>query len=424
MDHAVSPYPDQRDCSVLYLSYDGMTDPLGGSQVLPYLTGLAERGHRIRLISFEKPSRRNLEREAVQVLCNAACIRWYPLPYHKQPPVLSSVYDVTAMQRMGERLHREEPADLVHCRSDIPALVGLAMKRRHRTRFLYDMRAFWPDERIEGGLWNLRNPLYRVIYRYFKQRQADFLREADHIVSLTEAGRNVLLARSDRPPDGPPIVVIPCCVDFDTFPIIDDKRRAEARALLGIAPERRVVAYLGSIGTWYMLGEMLDFFRAQLARDPQALFLLVTRDNQDEILAAAAQRGIDPSTLLIRPALRPQVPVFLAAADYGLFFIKPVFSKIASCPTKLGELLALGLPVVTNTGVGDVDRAVGEICAGVLISQFDDEAYRQALDRLATFTANRGSLRDGARRWFDLDQGIQRYDAIYREAWRPSPLSE
>ena len=35
----------------LYISYDGMTDPLGRSQVLPYLEGLAKRGHEITLVS-------------------------------------------------------------------------------------------------------------------------------------------------------------------------------------------------------------------------------------------------------------------------------------------------------------------------------------------------------------------------------------
>jgi len=39
---------------VLYLSYDGMTDSLGKSQVLPYLVGLSTKGFRITLISFEK----------------------------------------------------------------------------------------------------------------------------------------------------------------------------------------------------------------------------------------------------------------------------------------------------------------------------------------------------------------------------------
>src|SRR4051794_20204501 len=50
--HAGSPMT-----SVLYITYDGLTDPLGRSQVLPYLTGLAERGHRITVLSCEKPER-------------------------------------------------------------------------------------------------------------------------------------------------------------------------------------------------------------------------------------------------------------------------------------------------------------------------------------------------------------------------------
>jgi len=40
---------EPRGATVLYLSYDGMTDPLGGSQVLPYLVGLSKLGHRITL---------------------------------------------------------------------------------------------------------------------------------------------------------------------------------------------------------------------------------------------------------------------------------------------------------------------------------------------------------------------------------------
>ena len=41
--------------TVLYLSYDGALDPLGQSQVVPYVIGLASLGFRMRLISFEKP---------------------------------------------------------------------------------------------------------------------------------------------------------------------------------------------------------------------------------------------------------------------------------------------------------------------------------------------------------------------------------
>jgi glycosyltransferase involved in cell wall biosynthesis len=110
------------------------------------------------------------------------------------------------------------------------------------------------------------------------------------------------------------------------------------------------------------------------------------------------------------------VPHFLAAADYGLFFITPAFSKIASCPTKLGELLAMEIPVLTNAGVGDVARIVADSGAGVVVEQFDDAAYSEALSRLETLSSDRDEWRRVARRWFDLETGIERYDAIYRSA--------
>src|SRR5947209_9532839 len=90
----------------LYLSYDGMCDPLGGSQVLPYVIGLSARGHKIDLISFEKAERTTEERETVARICAEAGIAWHPLPYHKRPPIVSAMYDVGRMQRLAEHLHR------------------------------------------------------------------------------------------------------------------------------------------------------------------------------------------------------------------------------------------------------------------------------------------------------------------------------
>ena len=399
---------------ILYLTYDGMCDPLGGSQIFPYLRGLARRGHAISLISLEKPERTAEERATVQQACDEAGIAWHPLTYHKRPPVLSGVWDVRNMRRFAARLYNLQPFDLLHCRSYLPALVGLKMKRRFGVPFLFDMRGFWPEERVEGGLWNLSNPLFRTVYDYFKRREAEFLAEAGHIISLTEVGKQILLERRANPGEGPPITVIPCCVDFDAFPAITATARSEAREKLGISPSARVVTYLGSFGTWYMADEMFDFFRVQVERDPGALFLIVSPQSATEITQIAERRAVPADRMLVRRASRQEVPKFLAAADYGLFFIMPVFSKQASSPTKMGEMLALELPVVTNDGVGDVTRIIAESGAGVVVERFDDGSYRQALDELERLKPEMASWRQVARKWFDLDQGVERYDAIYR----------
>jgi glycosyltransferase involved in cell wall biosynthesis len=399
--------------TVLYISYDGMTDPLGQSQVLPYLTGLAARGHEITLLSAEKKARFAADSATVQRLCDAAGIDWQPIRYHKRPPLLSSVADTALIERRALQLHRERCFDIIHCRSYLPAIVGHRLKRKVGTRFLFDMRGFWADERVDGGLWKLDNRLFAAVYRYFKRRESEWLRSADHVVTLTQEGQRILLARPDRDKDGPPISVIPCCVDFDSFPAVDRARRDAARLALGIVADARVAAYLGSVGTWYMLDEMFDFFKVQLERRPEAIFLFLTRDEPGPIIAAAAARGIGEKSLRIRGANRQEVPQLLAAADYGLFFIKPVFSKKASSPTKMGELLALELPMVTNGGVGDVETILGETGAGAVVEAFTAEAYGHALDALDQSHFDMGKWRARARHWFDLAQGLNRFDAIY-----------
>jgi glycosyltransferase involved in cell wall biosynthesis len=160
---------------------------------------------------------------------------------------------------------------------------------------------------------------------------------------------------------------------------------------------------------------MLGFFRAQLDRDSAAMFLIISREPAKDILAAAERRGISADRLLVRPASRTEVPRLIAAADYGLFFIMPVFSKKASSPTKMGEFLALELPIVTNAGVGDVDRIIEEAGAGVVVREFDQAAYREALDQLEELHPDMERWRSASRRWLDLDSGVERYDAIYRD---------
>jgi glycosyltransferase involved in cell wall biosynthesis len=398
---------------VLYLSYDGMCDPLGGSQVLPYLKGLAALGHRISLVSFEKPERSPDERTEVQLTCSEAGIDWHPLAYHKRPPVLSSMYDLRRMHALAERLHGERPFDIVHCRSYLPALVGLRMKRRFGIRFLFDMRGFWADERREGGAWKDSNPLLAAVYRYFKRREREFWAEADHIVSLTHEAAAVLEAERLRGARVAPVTVIPCCVEFGVFPAIDPGRKADARRLLGIGPDVHVLAYIGALGGNYMLGEMLNSFSVYRQRHGPAKFLFVTQVPEATIRSAAAKCGLNQDEIVVRAASRDQVPMLVATADLGIAFKQPSFSAKACSPTKLGEMLALELPVVVNEGVGDVSRVIEESGAGIVVRGFNENAYRSAIDALDTLKPDMERWRSVARQWFDLRTGVDRYAAIY-----------
>lgn len=398
---------------ICYLSVDGMTDPLGRSQVLPYLSGLAGRGHAITLLSLEKPEKLALSGEAVRALCSAAGIDWRPLPYRRKPPIVAGMWNVRQLSRHALALHRDRPFDIVHARSDMAATAAKPLWSAKGVKLLYDMRALWPDERVEGGSWPQSNPLYRAIFRYFKARQREFLDHASAIVTLTRRGKTLLDNWPGRTGKAP-VSVIQCCADFKHFRPASPEERAATRQTLGIAPDRPVIAYLGSIGTWYMLPEMLDFFGRYRERHPDAWLLMITPDSKDGIVAQAKARGLADAVTVVA-AGRDEVPALLASADVGLFFIMPVFSKQVSSPTKLGEMLACGLKVVCNAGVGDVGEIVDSTRGGVAITAFSPAAYESAVRAIDALDSDPYAIRESARPWFDLADGVHAYDRIYRQ---------
>ncbi len=339
--------------NILYLSYDGLTDPLGQSQILPYLAGLSEAGYTITIISFEKPDRFSLYRDKIQAYCSASKLLWEPLLYHKSPPVLSTFYDLSVLRNRARQLHRERNFSIVHCRSYITALTGLWLKKKYSIRFIFDMRGFWADERVEGRLWNLNNLLYKSLYTFFKKKEREFLQEADAVIVLTEAARQVVLSwrvtgQKDK------VTVIPCCVDLNLFNPnnVTLERQSALRTTLGLSASDYIVLYLGSSGTWYLWNEMVSFYKKIKEQQPTAKFLVLTPDQH--------LVNNDPD-FIVRSATREDVPAYISISNLSVCFIKPSFSKKGSSATKMAEVLAMGIPVVTNAGWGDVEFLQGRM---------------------------------------------------------------
>lgn len=398
---------------VLYLSYDGMTDPLGQSQVLPYLTGLCQQGYDIHLISFEKPERFDQHRGHIAEWCSNAGISWHPLTYTSRPPLLSTIYDICRMRKLAFRLHRQHNFFLTHCRSYLPALIGQRMKKKFGTRFLFDMRGFWADERIDGQIWNLKNPIFRTVYKFFKRKEIEFLKEADHVISLTHNGKDELLSWPELKAVPPSVTVIPCCVNLQLFDpahySADEKKQLKYE--LAIPHDAFVLGYVGSIGTWYMLDEMLDYFKELQRIKPTSVFLFITGESPDFIRERAQNKGIQPDKIVVRSCLHQEVPKHISVFDKSIFFIRPSFSKKASSPTKQGEIMAMGIPLVCNAGVGDTDRIVNDYNAGSVIQSFTTEEYVKEIT--SEQHIDKEQLIRGAHDYFVLEKGTSSYHRIY-----------
>ena len=64
--------------------------------------------------------------------------------------------------------------DLIHCRSYITSIVALKIKIKYNIPFIFDMRGFYADERVDGKIWNKSNFIFKNVYNYFKRKEKEF----------------------------------------------------------------------------------------------------------------------------------------------------------------------------------------------------------------------------------------------------------
>lgn len=400
--------PDRR---VLYISYDGVLEPLGESQVVAYLERLTDRAA-IALLSFEKPEdlADRARADAMRERLARAGITWMPRRYHKRPPVLSTARDIAAGCLVARRWARERSSGIVHARGYVPALIALYAKRAHGTRFLFDMRGFWVDEKVEAGHW----PAGGVLYRVGKWCERRFFAEADAIVSLTAAGVREFPTLG-RVRAGVPIAVIPTCADLDRFaPGGADVKRRSALGLDGAF----VAGCVGTLSNWYLREQTLAYLVALSRRLPRMKALIVTREDHGRLRADAERAGLPADRLVLARAGFDEMPAMIRLMDVGVFFIRACFSKRASAATKLAEFLGCGVPVVINDRIGDSGDLVRDAGVGVVLDEADPARFDAATDALLRLLADRATpsrCREAALQGFSLANGIASYGTLYEQ---------
>ena len=112
------------------------------------------------------------------------------------------------------------------------------------------------------------------------------------------------------------------------------------------------------------------------------------------------------------------MPEMLQAIDVAAFFVTPSFSKLAMAPTKLGEFLAMGIPCITNSGLGDTAEILVSHGVGVVVPDTSASELKRGAGNLLELLRDPSlskRCRETARSCFSLEGGAQAYDRIYRQ---------
>jgi glycosyltransferase involved in cell wall biosynthesis len=182
---------------------------------------------------------------------------------------------------------------------------------------------------------------------------------------------------------------------------------------LKILPTQFILGYVGSIGTWYMLDEMLQAFSALLVKKSDAIFLIVSGDHPDFIMEQADKNGVSRSSIRIQSATHKDVSAYISLFNVSVFFIRPTYSKKASSPTKQGELMSMGIPIICNAGVGDTDMVIKKYEAGIVLEELTSVVFTEINWDQIPF--NKTLAQHGSQEFYGLETGVQRYLKVYEK---------
>lgn len=399
---------------ILYISYDGMTDPLGQSQVISYMRGLSKQGYLFTIISFEKPDKFKQKGSEIRDLLTLHNIIWYPLLYTKNPPVLSTIYDVWRMNKLASKLQRANNYAIVHCRGYLSALVGISLKNKYqqRIKFIFDMRGFWVEEKVDAGAWSLDSGVYKRVYNFFKLKEQAYWKRADRIIILTNAGKRHMVEQEHIPAEK--IGVVPTCVDFDLFKLTTPAEQFSLKKQLNISQQVSVFVYAGSLGGNYNIDIVFKAYALYRSYFKNTHLLLLTKDAiQVESSPELQQYHIKKDELSVVEAPFTLVYQYLNIGDLGLVFYSKGWSNIARSPTKMGEYLSCGLPVLVYGSIGDIDE-LKESLSIAIVNELSEKSCFPAFQQLADDN-NTDAIRSAAFDYCSLQSGVSFYSGIYQE---------
>ena len=397
--------------SVLYISLTGMTQALGKSQVASYLKPLS-KANQIFLISFEREGTK-AQQQSMQLEFDDHNISWYPLRYTNRFGTLSTIFQLIVCVSKGLSICVMKNIDVVHARSLIPGVMAYFICLLSPAKFLFDIRDFFTEEKVDGGRIKRNSFIYKILLGI----EHHLYKSSDFIVALTHVSKRILIEKFCLDTDR--ISVVPTCADSNVFYPISESQKKRIRENNCFSPQDFICIHVGTVTGWYLFDQELLFFKELKKHKSNAKFLILNQDQHSFIHEKLAEFSVDITDIVLLDVPFEKVNSFINIADVALYFIVPSYSKQAAAPTKFAEFVRVHLPSITNPGIGDMNTYILDYETGVMVDPYNIniDSVKETLVWLDNFYTsdqknNFCDLYDGA---FSISSAVTKYQSIYDE---------
>jgi hypothetical protein len=405
---------------VLYVSFDGVLQPLPFSQVVRVLAGLSRRGLRYHLVSVERAAdldRAELRR-AVDDVLHPAGVAWTPVRREgSMGTARRAAYTLARVTTEAALIARREGIMVVHARGYQSAVVARAVKQLLGVAYVFDARGYWIEERSGPGGWFSSAGSYAT-GKFIEQ---GLFRAADAVVTLTDLqAADVASGLFGPPPRW--LEVIPTCADYEAFTLSGSRPAKPAKS--GCVPaqmqarlaESNVMGIVGALNGTYHVKETLALAKHATQMSPSA-HLLVLSAQREEYEGALKAAGIAPERVTLASAQHWDMPDWLQWMDWGLLLVPETAANRAKMPTKLAEFFAAGVRPVFFGCNSDAARWVERAGSGAVLRSVDEGELRRAARTITGSPVDAGQLhaaREVTAPHFSLASGLDRYERLLR----------
>ena len=404
----------QKPRRVLYISWEGDAQNYMESLFLPLLATAQDEHVVFEVCLFSWASeevRRGIEQTAqsLGIVCQTHAII-------RKPPLVSLAGMVAFGAYTIVQTVKSRDIDAVFTRGSMPSLMVLTAhaKLSKYCKWLFDADGFSADERADFGYWNPQGPFYRI----FRDVESQAARRAAGVMTRTQKAKTILLNRIGAGGDPDKIYVIPNGKDSTQFAPVNSERQAEVRQKEGVPEGVPWVLYVGSMGQQYYPKEMIELFEHIHQRHPTARFHILT--GQQDVIARELREDHPAHQNISVTRVRPEeFAAYLSAADIGVSLRMPSYSQQGVCPIKNAEYLLCGLPVISTSGVGDMDEVFDQHDVGFICHELDAATFEQAANWVDDVMVNRAEYQARCRQagleYFDLEQCGRAINTMVRE---------
>ena len=378
--------------SILYISYDSILDPICKSQVIPLLIKYSAE-NKVYLISVEK----NLDEanKYKQKFKNQIDFNFLKFKKNK----LLKFFYIFIYQFIIFKFILYNKIDIIHVRSYLPISLIIFPKLFKNFKIIFDIRGFWFDEKYEAKL------ISRYTFNFLKLFEKFFFKSANIIITLSSVSKNIINKKFDIKENK--IYVIPTFTDFSKF-----------RSSNKITKKNSIIfGYIGNLKMNYEFDKVIKFLNIFNKINKNWILKIATNYSKNDFLLLSRKISFNKKKILLKNIMYEDMYKFYSKIDTCIYFLNNKFSKKASCPTKLGELIATNTPIITNPGIGDINSIYKKLkLRNFLVKNINYFELKKINDDLISIKKKRikYNSRLKFKSFFDINRNIEKYLKIIK----------